>query len=136
MHFARPGRRVIIGLVVAGVVFAGVFAFAASITVSPSSLGAGSGSTSACDSSVGVTYPSPTFTNGTGYTISSVTVTGLDTTACASKTVYVTLTDGSNNSLTNGSGSAAVPGSGTTVAVSLAGATSAAGVLNAHVTIA
>ena len=84
---------------------------------------------------MGVSYPVPTFTNATGYTINQVTVTGLDTTACSGKTVAVTLADGSNNALANGSGSVAVPASGSTATVSLAGAVAAPGVLNAHVSI-
>src|SRR5512135_614926 len=107
------GMRVVTAVVIAGIAFAGIFAFAASITVSPSSLGAGSSVTSACDSSIGVTYPTPTFVNGSGY----------DTTACAGKTIYVQLADSSNNAITNGDGSVAVPASGTTATVTLTGAT-------------
>jgi hypothetical protein len=126
-------RRLLLCLGLAVAVFGAVFAFAASLTVSPSSLGAGSGSVTSCDAAVGTTYSSPSFTTGTGYTVNSVTVTGLDTAACAGQTVYVTLADSANGSPV--SGSAAVPGAGTTVNVSLSGPVAASLVANAHVAI-
>jgi hypothetical protein len=126
-------KRALISLVLATAVFGGVFAFAASLTVNSSSLGAGSGSVTSCDAAVGTTYSNPAFTAGTGYTVNTVTVTGLDTTACAGLTVYVTLADSSNANPI--SGSAAVPGSGTTVNVSLSGSAPASTVANAHVSI-
>jgi len=128
-------KRVLLGLTIAGVVFAGIFAFAASLTVNPSTLQAGTGAVGQCNAAaVSVSFPPPTFTSGTGYTVNSVTVGNVNASACNAKTLYVTVADGGNVALS--SGSAAITGSGTVnVTVNLAAPVSAASALNAHVAI-
>ena len=98
-------------------------AAAASVSVTNSSLGAGKGSVTACDtdgtpvSYVGVTYSN---TNAR-YEVTSVTVTNINA-ACNGGTIFVTLADSSGNSV--GSGSASVSSTSATVSITATGASS------------
>jgi hypothetical protein len=129
----RPQRRSprLVGpvLSVGFVLFAVSLASAAGLSANQSRLGDGGGpAAGALDISYGTAY-----TNGIGYTVSSVTVTGLDTASCAGKTVEVTLTDTGSASLA--SGSAPIPGSGTTLTVAVSPALPAKDVTNIDVAI-
>src|SRR5207245_1632471 len=95
-------------------IFVAVFfvgnAFASSISTSSKTLGSGTTTISRCDTdgvatTFGYSLISP-------YPITSVTVSGISS-ACAGKTVYVTI----KNALTISSGSAVVPAGGGTVQV-------------------
>jgi hypothetical protein len=109
-------KRALTALLVGAAVFAGVYGFAASLSVSSQSLGAGTTSVSACQSatltaSYAVAYDSTI----PGYKVGQVTVSGLDTSAghCASKAFKVTLTGpgASNASLAEVTGTTPSSGS-------------------------
>jgi hypothetical protein len=96
---AREGRiqvkRIALAVLVGIIVFATVYGFAASLAVGSQTLGAGTSTVAACQSttltaSYAVTYDSTI----PAYKVGVVTVNGLDTTAghCASKAFRVTLT--------------------------------------------
>jgi len=85
---------------------AAVGAWAASVTVSSSSLGAGATTIAACQTSGTLTSSYTTSDTGNGYQIISVTVSGVDATHCNAKTLSVTVSDGTANNL--GTGSAAI----------------------------
>jgi hypothetical protein len=70
-----PKKRRLLILGVAAAVFAGVFAFAASLTVNSGSLGAGNASVSSCDTD-GVTASYST-TYNSGYKVGSISVAGI-----------------------------------------------------------
>jgi hypothetical protein len=87
----------IIGVVVAGVIaFSGVYALAASLSVSSNSLGAGVATVASCQASaVTVTYPAADIiyqaaVPGPGYVVEGATVTGV-LAACNSANAQVTL---------------------------------------------
>ena len=89
-------KRIVLGLIVGGLVFGGVFAAASTLSVTSGTTQAGSGSVGQCDADgVTVSYATPAFTTGTGYTVNQVTVSGVAA-GCAGKTLYVTLADSSN----------------------------------------
>jgi hypothetical protein len=132
-------KRIIAALALGVLVFAGVLAFAANLTVSSASLGAGSNTVSSCAAStVNVSYPTPTYSStAPGYTVGSATVTlaASDATACAGKTIGLTLVNSSNASL--GNGTAAIPASSppTSYTITLSSSALASAVANAHVVI-
>jgi len=81
--------------VVGVVVFGAVTAFAASLTVSGTSLGAGNATVDTCNSTASVTYN--TALSAGDYKVTTAPVT--TAASCAGKAYRVTLTDGSGNSL-------------------------------------
>ncbi len=130
-------KRTLTAILVGAAVLAGVYGFAASLSVSTQSLGAGTSSVSACQSatltaSYAVSYDSTI----PAYKVGVVTVSGLDTTAghCASKSFKVTLTNSSNTSLGEVTGT--TPSSGTTFTGDFSSQNvSASSVTNIHVVI-
>jgi hypothetical protein len=101
-----------IGLVLAFVLSGTVIGAAASLNLSPGTLGAGQLATPRCTTAnLGVLH------NLVGSNVASVTVSGLPA-ACGGGTLQATV----NNGTTNSSGSAVVPGGGGSVTVTLAAA--------------
>jgi hypothetical protein len=105
----QPGRFVI-------ALLAGAAAFGASLTAASalpglrSDLGLGASAARSCSTGhVGIGYRTA-FTPGSGYTVGAVTITGLDSAACAGRTAQVTLSGGSGAPLTHGSALLPVPG--------------------------
>jgi hypothetical protein len=125
-------KRLLLALLFAALAYTLALASAATLTVQNSSLGAGNGLATACDTDVTTTYQT-SYTQTNGYVVSNVVVGNLDTAACTGKTIGVTLTDGSGNSL--GSGTLAVPASGTSATVPMTANTPAATVGKAFVVI-
>ncbi len=131
-------KRALIAIGIGIAVFATIYGFAASLTVNSDSLGAGSASVAACQSTaLGVSYASNYQSSIPGYEATTVTVTGLDETApkCGGKAMRVTLTGpgASNASLLEKT--ATLPtGAGTTQAFTFTGV-SAADVTGVHVVI-
>ena len=125
-------RRVMAAVVVGSVVFTTVLASAANLMVDGGPLGAGASVVSSCDTD-GVTT---TFTAGfdaiQGYTVTGVTISGIDAVACAGRTISTRLTDGSDLSVGAG-GPVAVTGA--TVTVPIAGTVPATAVARVHVVI-
>jgi hypothetical protein len=103
----------IIGAAVVGVIaFSGVYALAASLSVTSDSLGAGTTTVAACQAAaVTVTYPATDITYqvpapGPGYVVSGATVTGVATT-CNSVPWQVTLYGSGGTSLASATGASA-----------------------------
>ena len=128
-------KRIVLGLVVGGLVFGGVFAAASTLSVTSGSTQAGSGSVGQCDADgVTVSYGTPTFTAGTGYTLTQATVSGVSA-SCAGKTLYVTVADGSNGALQSQTASIPASSPPSSYTVTFGSAVSVASILNAHVAI-
>ena len=128
-------RRTVLGVVIAVLVFAGVYGLAASLNVSSSTLGAGSAAVAACQSGTLAVSYTPAYNAAIpGYAATSVTVGNIDTatSACGGKAIRVTLVDGSNASLGESTGT--VPTSGSSMTFTLSGV-SAASVAGVHVAI-
>jgi hypothetical protein len=132
-------KRALTALLAGIVVFATVYGFAASLSVSSSSLGAGTTSVAACQNatltaSYAVSYDSSI----PAYKVGVVTVTGLDTTAgkCPSKAFKVTLTGPGASNASLGEVTGTTPGSGTSFTADFTSSNvSAASVTNIHVVI-
>jgi hypothetical protein len=90
-------KRYLVPLLAGVVVFGVATAFAASMTVSTTSLGAGNGSVSACNASASVTYNTSYASGIPGYKVTTAPVT--TAAGCASKAYKVTLSGAANASL-------------------------------------
>ena len=124
-------RRTIAGIVAGLTVFGAVFASAASLGgITSGQVGADDAAVLSCDTD-GVTTAYTTSWDGTDdrYEISTVTVSGIAV-GCATKTLSVSLTDGTNQI---GSGSGTVVG--TSLAVTMSPAASAEATTGVHVAI-
>jgi hypothetical protein len=108
-------KRLLLALVVAGVVFGGVYGLAAGVGVSSNTLGSGNSVVAACQTgTLTANYATAYDSSIPGYKVGVVTMTGLDTTSatnCATKSFRVTLTGTSNASLAEVTGT--TPASGT-----------------------
>lgn len=104
-------KRLVLAAVFGTAVYAIALASAATLDVGPSSLGSGSNLASSCDTNgVTVSYGT-TYTSGSGYTVNSVVIDGIDV-ACAGRGVGATLTnsgDVAQGAVTSGT----VPAGGT-----------------------
>ena len=129
------GKRLLIALVLAGIVFAGVLGLAASLNVNSNTLGAGSASVAACQSgTLTASYATSYSSTLPGYQVGVVTVSGLQS-GCYSKSFRVLLSNSSNTSLGEVTGT--TPSSGTTFTADFTTSNvAAANVANINVTIA
>jgi hypothetical protein len=129
-------KRILIAGLATIAVSGAVFAFAASLTVTSGSLGAGSAAVSSCTASATTAYNLGTATSS-GYPVSSVAVSGVAA-ACQGKTLSVSLRDSSGNTVL-GSGTATLPASCTTTCptqtVTVSGSPSASSVANVDVAV-
>ncbi len=133
----RGRKRLIVAGLIAFLVFAATFGFAASLGgITGGTLGADDAVVASCDTNgVTVGYATAYNTSGTdGYKVASVTVGGIDD-ACDGLDIGVVLTDSAGTSLESVSGTVPV-GAGTSATLALASTTLAADVEGVHVVIA
>lgn len=119
-------RRLLVALLVGATAAALTLAAAGELPVNSAGLGTGQASAGPCDpGGVGVSWSTGT-DPALGYTVASVTVTGIDTAACNGLPLSVSLTDPGNQRLGGGgpvtvnAASMAVPVSGTVPAAPVA----------------
>ncbi len=132
-------RRMLIGVLVGGVVFATVFGMAASMTVGGNNLGAGTSSVSACDANGVTASYANTFQNGR-YEVTTASVTGIADPSCEGKALKVALTNSTGTLLAQNSAAQTVPTDGDTTdnsvtAIALSATPAASDVANVHVVI-
>ena len=107
-------KRLVVALAAGAVVLGAVTAFAASMNVTTTTLGASSATVSACNSAAAATY-APTYSaTAGGYVVNTVTVTTSGSlSGCGGMSFQVTLTDSSGASLAEYTGTLAANGAGT-----------------------
>ncbi len=131
-------KRAIASLVIGGAIFGGVYALAASLGVSSSTLGAGNAVVVACQAgTVNVGYtPSYGSASPAGYRATTVTIGNLDTStsACGGKDFKVTLTGPSGSDASLGEQTGTTPTTGTSANLTFSGV-NASDVTGVHVTI-
>jgi hypothetical protein len=130
-----------VALLVAGIVFAALYGFAASLGVNSKTLGAGTSAVAACQAgTLTASYATTYDSTIPGYKVGVVTVNGLDTvsgTNCASKAFKVTLTGPAASNASLGEVTGTTPASGTSFTADFSGSgVSAASVTGIHITIA
>ena len=124
----------IVGAVLAGLMTFGlVLGMAASLNLTSDSLGAATTTVAACQAgALNATYTSTYSATAPGYTVGTVTITGLAST-CYSKPYKVTLSGAAGASLGEATGTA--PAAGTTITVTFAPAVAAASITAINVVI-
>jgi hypothetical protein len=126
-------KRVLAALFAGLITFGGIYGLAASLNLTSDSLGAGNATVAACQAeALNATYTTSYSAATPGYTVGTVTVTGLAST-CYSKAYKVTLSGAGNASLGEATGT--TPASGTSFAATFAPAVSAASVTGISVVL-
>lgn len=93
-------KRLIIAVLVGITVFTTVFAVAASLSLTSSSLGAGTATVASCDTNgVATSFTTGYSAAAAGYTVTTVHVTGIATPGCDGLTMRVTLIGAADASL-------------------------------------
>ncbi len=126
-------KRIITAVLGGLLAFSVVYGLAASLNLTSDSLGAGTATVASCQAAVlNATYTSTYSAAAPGYTVGTVTVTGLAAT-CYSKPYKITLSGAASVSLGEATGT--TPSSGTSFAATFAPALSAASVTGVSVVI-
>jgi hypothetical protein len=103
-------KRLLIAALVGISVFAIVFAVAASLTVTASTLGAGTGTVASCDTNgVATSFDTSYSSSASGYKVTTVHVTGIATPGCDGLTMKVTLIGALDASLAEQTATLATP---------------------------
>jgi hypothetical protein len=103
-------KRLVIAVIVGLTVFATVFAVAASLNLTASSLGAGEATIASCDTDgVATSFDTAFSATAGGYRVTTVHVTGIATTACDGRSMKVTLMGAGDASLAEQTATLATP---------------------------
>jgi hypothetical protein len=103
-------KRLVIAVIVGLTVFATVFAVAASLNLTASSLGAGEATVASCDTDgVATSFDTSYSATAGGYKVTTVHVAGIATTACDGRTMKVTLIGTADASLAEVTATLATP---------------------------
>jgi len=111
--------KLVLAAVVACIVFAGVYGFAASLGLSSSGLGAGSSVVAACGSGIQASYTTAYAASIPGYSVSQVNLASIPA-GCLSKSYKVQLT-GAASVAVGSEMTGTLPASGTTANIATAG---------------
>ena len=126
-------KRTLVAIVLSLLTFATAYGLAASLNLTTDSLGAAQTTVAACQAAaMNATYTTSYAAATPGYTVGTVTVTGLAST-CYSKAYKITLSGSANASLGEATGT--TPSSGTSFAATFSPAISAASVTGISVVI-
>ena len=126
-------KRVLFVLVAGVLTFGTIYGFAASLNLNTDSLGAARTVVAACQAgTMTASYTSTYSATAPGYTVGTVTVTGL-TSTCWTKAYKITLANGSDVSLGEATGT--TPASGTSFTATFTPAVGAAAVAAVNVVI-
>jgi len=126
-------KRLLIVLAAGLLTFSTVYGFAASLNLNTDSLGAANTSVAACQAgTLTATYSSAYSASAPGYTVGTVTVTGL-TSTCYTKAYKITLAGSGNTSLGEATGT--TPSSGSSFSATFSPAVAASAVVSVSVVI-
>jgi hypothetical protein len=116
---ATGRTKLVLAAVVASVVFAGVYGFAASLGMTTSGLGASSAVVSACGSGITAAYTTAYSATIPGYSVSQVNLASIPA-GCLSKSYRIQLT-GAAGAAVGSEMTGTLPASGTTANISTSG---------------
>ena len=117
-HTTRT-TKLVLAAVVASIVFAGVYGFAASLNLTSSGLGAGNAVVAACGSGITAAYTTAYSATIPGYSVSQVNLASIPA-ACLSKSYRIQLT-GAAGATVGAEMTGTLPASGTTANISTSG---------------
>ena len=136
MHKIRTTTRttkLVLAAVVASIVFAGVYGFAASLGLSSSGLGAGNAVVASCGTGIKAAYTTAYSATLPGYSVSQVNLTSIPA-ACLSKSYRIQLT-GAAGATVGAEMTGTLPASGTTANISTSGNVDASAVTGISVVV-
>jgi hypothetical protein len=136
MHSIKraTGRtKLVLAAVVASIVFAGVYGFAASLGLTSSGLGAGNAVVAACGTGINAAYTTAYSATLPGYSVSQVNLTSIPA-ACLSKAYRIQLT-GAGGAAVGSEMTGTLPASGTTANISTSGNVDASAVTGISVVV-
>ena len=136
MHKFRNTTRttkLVLAAVVASIVFAGVYGFAASLGLSSSGLGAGNAVVASCGSGIQAAYTTAYSATLPGYSVSQVNLSSIPA-ACLSKSYRIQLT-GAAGATVGAEMTGTLPASGTTANLSTSGNVDASAVTGISVVV-
>jgi len=136
MHKFRNTTRttkLVLAAVVASIVFAGVYGFAASLGLSSSGLGAGNAVVASCGSGIQAAYTTAYSATLPGYSVSQVNLSSIPA-ACLSKSYRIQLT-GAAGATVGAEMTGTLPASGTTANISTSGNVDASAVTGISVVV-
>jgi len=136
MHKFRNTTRttkLVLAAVVASIVFAGVYGFAASLGLTSSGLGAGNAVVASCGTGINAAYTTAYSSSLPGYSVSQVNLTSIPA-ACLSKAYRIQLT-GAAGATVGAEMTGTLPASGTTANISTSGNVDASAVTGLSVVL-
>src|SRR3954453_3425719 len=111
--------KLVLAAVVASIVFAGVYGFAASLGLTSSGLGAGNAVVASCGTGINAAYTTAYSASIPGYSVSQVNLTSIPA-ACLSKSYRIQLT-GAAGAAVGSQMTGPLPASGPTASISTSG---------------
>ena len=136
MHKIRHTTRttkLVLAAVVASIVFAGVYGFAASLGLSSSGLGAGDAVVASCGSGIQAAYTTAYSSSLPGYSVSQVNLSSIPA-GCLSKSYRIQLT-GAAGAAVGAEMTGTLPASGTTANIATSGNVDASAVTGISVVV-
>jgi hypothetical protein len=131
-HTTRT-TKLVLAAVVASIVFAGVYGFAASLGLTSSGLGAGDAVVASCGTGINAAYTTAYSSSLPGYSVSQVNLTSIPA-ACLSKAYRIQLT-GAAGATVGAEMTGTLPASGTTANISTSGNVDASAVTGISVVV-
>jgi len=125
--------KLVLAAVVASIVFAGVYGFAASLGLTSSGLGAGNAVVASCGTGINAAYTTAYSASLPGYSVSQVNLTSIPA-ACLSKAYRIQLT-GAAGATVGTEMTGTLPASGTTANISTSGNLDASAVIGISVVV-
>lgn len=134
IRYSTRTTKLVLAAVVASIVFAGVYGFAASLGLSSSGLGAGNAVVASCGTGIQAAYTTAYSATLPGYSVSQVNLSSLPA-ACLSKAYRIQLT-GAGGATVGAEMTGTLPASGTTANISTSGNVDASLVTGISVVVA
>jgi hypothetical protein len=125
--------KLVLAAIVASIVFAGVYGFAASLGLTSSGLGAGNAVVASCGTGINAAYTTAYSSSLPGYSVSQVNLTSIPA-ACLSKAYRIQLT-GAAGATVGAEMTGTLPASGTTANISTSGNVDASAVTGISVVV-
>jgi hypothetical protein len=132
-RYTSRTTKLVLAAVVASIVFAGVYGFAASLGLTSSGLGAGNAVVASCGTGINAAYTTAYSSSLPGYSVSQVNLTSIPA-ACLSKAYRIQLT-GAGGAAVGTEMTGTLPASGTTANISTSGNVDASAVTGISVVV-
>ena len=132
-RYTSRTTKLVLAAVVASIVFAGVYGFAASLGLTSSGLGAGNAVVASCGTGINAAYTTAYSSSLPGYSVSQVNLTSIPA-GCLSKAYRIQLT-GAGGAAVGTEMTGSLPASGTTANISTSGNVDASAVTGVSVVV-